>query len=791
MAGERPAPFDPAATARDPWALGAAFFLLVGGLMAGIFVPELRFAGVAMGIAVVFVWSRQLLSRSPDVVDLAAVCAVLLLAIGAGVSTQPRTSVEYVAWAIALVALLAILRRRFTDASARDRLLSIAGWIAIGFALVVSAIWTWQALGWVRAGGPGGVPPLQLDYPDDWFRNMNVLPVYLALMAPGVVHLWLVRGVRWPVVAGVLALGVVTLLSASRAAWLGLLLGLVAFLALRGLQGMTARSGGTFARSRRTLLLIAGGLALAVMAGWLSGGLRSVVEAAADIATLSSRLTIWRAALEAWAAHPVFGSGLGTITAELLDHGLATVAAGPAPHAHDIFIQLLAEAGVVGVIALAALTVALLLRAVRPGSGALVSPGPVRAAAAGALVAFAVDGLADNHTALGGIAVLVVANAALLAPAGLGAPVAGRWDRATRAATTVGLGTLGALVLVWGAGAIAWGRSQALLLEGSYATSGRVLELAYRLDPNLALYDRELAKVRRLEGRPGDADALLRRAAELNAADPNTWRTLGALALADGRLVDAIAPLQRSLALDATQLNTHLLLAMALDRLGRTDAADERYVSAILLQPRLLLSDGWAAIGVAPERLEALAATAWQRGTSDAAVSATRLAELAVVRADDAGLEQLIASRSVPEAESWQALLAAETGDPSTAAALLTESEPDGRTSVDYWANAALVHELAGLAPATARDYRLASLLREGRAPASSEPSLAYPVTRDANDFWMYARSTAWLTIDVGLRLPDPQRGGWLRLHDPGRIELASARAPRLAAERDRGGATP
>lgn len=773
MAGERPAAIELPTVLRDPWVIGATYFLLVGGLMAGIFIPELRFVGVLAGISVVLLWTRRVLPRTADAVDLAAVLVLLVLAVGSAASVGPRVSVEYVAWAIALVALLALLRRHFTDPTARDRLLATTGWIGIAFAVVVAAMWVWEAFGWVGAGGPGGVPPLQLDYADDWFRNMNVLPVYLGLMAPGVVHLWLMRGVRWPALAGIAGLGVVALLSASRASWLGLFLGLVVFVALGGWRGI-----GMPRLSGRAAVIAAVGMALLLIAGLASGGLGTVIEGALDIGTLSSRVTIWRAALDAWAAHPIFGAGLGTITSELLDHGLATIGSGPAPHAHNIFIQLLAEAGLAGVVALAVLGGAILLTALRTRTDV---PGPVRAAATAALVAFAVDGLADNHTALGGVAVLVVANVALLAPAQAGKPIHGRLARPVRLVLSIGLGAVAALMLVWGVGAIAWGRSQALLLEGDYHTSARVLEFAYRLDPQLALYDRELAKVRRLEGRSGEADALLRRATELNRADPNSWRTLGALALADSRVTDAIGPLLRSSELDATQLNTHLLLGIAFDRLGRAAQADERYVTAILLQPRLLLSDGWEAIGVAADRLEAIAADAWERGRTDPAISPGRLAELAVVRADRSGLDDLLARVVVPLADSWRAVLAAEAGDASRAQALLAASEADGRTSVDYWANAALVHQLAGLEAATARDYRLAALLREGRAPATSEPAFAYPVTRDANDFWMYARSTAWLTIDVGLRLPDPARGGWLRIHDPGRIELPSARAARLA----------
>lgn len=756
---------------RDPWAAGAVPWLLGGGLMTGIFVPEIRLLGIVAGAVLVAGWLR-VLPRGGDALDGAAAVALAMLAVGAAFSTQPRVSVEFAIYGVALVALLALLRRRFADAASRDRLLAVGGRIGVGVAVAVAALWLWEALGWTLDAGPGSVPPLQLDYSDDWFRNLNVLPIYLALLFPAVVHLWSVRGERWLAGAGIAAAGIVTLLSASRAAWIGIAAGALVFAALLGARRLPRPSRATAG------WLVAGGV-LALAALVLSGIARAVVEGASDFATVDTRLAIWRAALGAWTDHPIIGSGLGTIPAQLLAHGLAAADSGPAPHAHSMPIQLLAEAGIVGAAAIALVAAALVREARRNGAGV---PRAVRAAAAAALVAFAVGGLADNHTALGAIATLVVACAALLAPCAAGEPGMPRASRNAwlSGATTVLAAMALATVVTWAGAAIAWGRAQALVLEGRALAAASPLELAAALDPQLPLYTRELGKLRLAAGDGAAARDLLAAAAARNPDDPNAWRTIGVLDLVDGRPAAALPALERSLRLDASQIGSHLLVAIALDRAGRPDEADAVFAAAVLRQPGLLLSDGWSAIGIPPQRLATLAERAWRDGLAAEPRPAERLASLALSLLDADRLEVALAG-GVPAADAWRAALAAELGDTATARALLAASASDARNAAGYWSNAVLVDELAADETSLARDLRLAKLLREDRSRLAAEPGLADPVTRDGNDFWMYARATSWITVGVGLRLPTALQGNWLRIHAPDRIELPAAREPRVA----------
>lgn len=80
-------------------------------------------------------------------------------------------------------------------------------------------------------------------------------------------------------------------------------------------------------------------------------------------ATLSTREDIWRVALNIWERHPILGVGLGNFPDAYSDAPVAgkqflpSTIYEPPPHAHDIFLQLLAEQGILGFLAFLAILV--------------------------------------------------------------------------------------------------------------------------------------------------------------------------------------------------------------------------------------------------------------------------------------------------------------------------------------------------------------------------------------------------------------------------------------------------
>lgn len=786
-----------AARLTDPWCLAAVYFLLLGGLMSGIFVPELRLLGILLAAVVVADLVRNLGQRH-DAVDLAAAAALLLFAVGTLASTNPRASLEVLLFGIALLALFVRLRRRFAEPAARDRLLTVVGRVAAGVAVGVALLWIWESLGWWLGGAPG-LPPAGLDYSDDWFRNLNLLPVYLALSWPAVAHCLTRRGERWLSFATLAAMLLVTALSAARAAWIGIIAGVAVF----GLLLLLGRRP-EWRLSRRAAgwLLVAGAVLAAVEVA--TGVLSALLDGVTDLATLRVRADIWNAALARWGEHPLAGTGLGTITGELLRGGLAAEGRAPAPHAHSVPIQLLAEAGLVGVLAVLVGLAAIAWRALQL-RGAWGPDATIRSAAVAAVVAYAVDGLADNHSAIAAVDVLALANLALLAPAhsvpaGVGTPLTRDGSVASppftiaRAALGLGLLVLLGQALVWSAGVSAWGRAQAAMAGGAWVEADSQLELAVSLDPGLALYGRELGKLRAGLGDAGAGERLLARATDINPADPNASRAVGTLALSAGESEAAIEPLRRAAELDASRMESFLLLGVALDRARLSAEADDAYATAIVLAPSVLLSDGWAAIGVDPDRLLRLVDGALAVSASGEAASnlAPRRAELLVIIGDRDGLERLLETGRVPAADSWRAVAEAEAGNLAEAMRLLERSRGDGRRVFEYWTNAAFVQSLAGQKSDAERSYRLAQLLREAvTPPAAVRPPLLAPIGHDPNDFWMYGRTTSVLNWDAGLPLPSPFRGAWLRLHDPGAIEVPQLRQLRYPGAGSPAGARP
>jgi O-antigen ligase len=115
-----------------------------------------------------------------------------------------------------------------------------------------------------------------------------------------------------------------------------------------------------FLRGRR--LLLVGPLVVLVV---LVSAPSLVRERFATLTTssgeLSTRVDIWRAAANIWERHPFIGVGLGdfpTAYSELSIPGKAFLPATvfqPPPHAHNVFLQLLAEEGLLGLISFLAI----------------------------------------------------------------------------------------------------------------------------------------------------------------------------------------------------------------------------------------------------------------------------------------------------------------------------------------------------------------------------------------------------------------------------------------------------
>jgi O-antigen ligase len=139
----------------------------------------------------------------------------------------------------------------------------------------------------------------------------------------------------------VIALAAVTdVLTISRSGIVGVALGVVVvLLVLRPLGGAAWRFAGAV-----TLVVVAG-FALALRAG-VPAGYFSLDQAPQAADHLANRSQLWHAAIELWRTSPVVGVGAGNYELDLAQAGLPNVRT----HANSIYLQSLAELGVVGLL---------------------------------------------------------------------------------------------------------------------------------------------------------------------------------------------------------------------------------------------------------------------------------------------------------------------------------------------------------------------------------------------------------------------------------------------------------
>ena len=196
----------------------------------------------------------------------------------------------------------------------------------------------------------------------------------------------------WAALAGAAAMVAALVFSTARGAWL-------AAVAMAVVLGLLTRS--------RRVLAILGGLAV-LGAGVLiaSPDLRVQVPPLASAGGVNAhRLAIYRANLDVVHAHPVFGLGFGRYRAAAKPYYEPHPMADRRSHAHNNFLQMAAEAGLLGAAAFAFLFAVVLRR----GLAALPRAGTRWARACGAvlgLVGFLVGGLTqynfgDNEVAIG------------------------------------------------------------------------------------------------------------------------------------------------------------------------------------------------------------------------------------------------------------------------------------------------------------------------------------------------------------------------------------------------------
>ncbi|TMQ59979.1 MAG: tetratricopeptide repeat protein [Candidatus Eisenbacteria bacterium] len=313
------------------------------------------------------------------------------------------------------------------------------------------------------------------------------------------------------------------------------------------------------------------------------------------------RRAIWAGALRATAQRPVLGSGIGAFR-EAFDRSKGTtmkqleaVGGRTADQAHNHYLGLLAERGVLGLAAFAILT-ALSLGA---AAAALASGTPTMgrvlvAGLAGSVVALLAHGLADDNLSLVPHGTVLFANLGLLAAAPASA------KREARGTMWMGRAGMLAAFLAMSLSIVSFVAAGRALAAAARAEAGRA-DLAaadFRAASNLAPWrdDFAVGHAEQAEAwaRQGagslklmEAEAAYRRAIEVNGSDPVTRQELARLYLAHPDLWGdgvnrALKELRAAVAQNPFYAEIQNDLGVALLRAGDRGAAREAFGRAAL-----------------------------------------------------------------------------------------------------------------------------------------------------------------------------------------------------------------
>ncbi len=510
------------------------YLVFFGGGWQGIYTTELRstsvvLAGLALGVWAFVAWRRP--EWRPRSVLLPAIAACLAsLAISTVFSRHPRLSVEYLGYAIVLAALYLLLVRILAQPWFRARMAALITALAvvIGGLFLVRVVGHW--IDWWGLVGRISVPPLRPNFESLTFGNpAAVMTMSVLLTTVGVASIGVSSPGRRVVSGGlVVAAGLVTLLSGSRAGWLSVAGAIIASTVIL----LITPSGRGHARVLAgRLRSTAGRIAVALGAVGLAAGAAALAPAVllrTGAGGEDLRLGYLQAATRMFAESPIFGTGPGTWVAQRILYTDPPTVDYYIPHAHNVYAQTLAELGFVGTIAGFVLFVGVVTLIRR----AISSPNQ-RAWAMAAVFAsayFAAHQLLDLYTNFPSVMFAAALPIAWLdATATPTTTEPSRWRLRAGAWTVVGLAVAVAIGFLWSVEGPAADHSLATSLanDGEWADALRPARAAALEDPDIPAYQVTLGLTLARAGEHAEAAAAFRRAAAADSL-PEAWLNLAA-----------------------------------------------------------------------------------------------------------------------------------------------------------------------------------------------------------------------------------------------------------------------
>jgi tetratricopeptide (TPR) repeat protein len=317
-----------------------------------------------------------------------------------------------------------------------------------------------------------------------------------------------------------------------------------------------------------------------------------------------ARVAYYEIAWQEFTHHPLTGTGPFTFGLSLLQHR-SIPPDQPQAHAHDLALNVAAEMGLPGLIALAAT----IILVARHGRRALRSAGDSAAwahtAACGAsFVALGAHSLVDMPMMFPAVVLLMLG----ILAAGIVQPSKaqiearqGRPEQRIRQILPLALWSAVVATGWWSARVYAeYVRGERLLLDGAYQRGGDVLSGVARTDPNLALYDAEYAYACGLAAFHGNVVCLprgidsYRRALALETPHADWWANLAALHWQAGQGDRAVEAMRQATRYAPDAPDLWLNLGAYYEAQGSVELARQVYRHVLELDARWGYSGFWS-----------------------------------------------------------------------------------------------------------------------------------------------------------------------------------------------------
>ena len=530
------------------------------------------------------------------------------MAIATVMSGAPRLGIEYVAWSIVLTVLYLILQRLMASSFFRDRIMALATISAfvVGGMFVTMATATWFAW-WVEIGHLA-TPPLRPSLESLTFGNPSaVMTASVLLTASAVAYLGGGSRRRAAIAVAAVALAcAVVLLSGSRSGWLAVAIatGTTAILWLLVPRHRSAITTMVRSRAVRIATIPAVVVAIILLVAAAPGVIQRVAAGGE-----AYRTAFFAAAIRMFESSPLVGVGPGNWAPLRIPFTPATDVDYYIPHAHDIYLQTLAEYGVLG-LAAGIIVVVLLGRLLL---GAVRDADPVRArvgwCALFATIYFAahqtLDFYANAPSILLAFAIPIAWLDATANPAARAATAnATPGDHASVIRLPAGrvIAAIGIVAIVGSVALLGWAEVGAQSMDqgkrnldaGETSAAIDAIGAAIASDPAIPSYHFSMGLALARDGRLAEAETEFLRSASFDDL-PEAWLDLAAVRARLGDGAGSRDALTAAMRMGRQQAAVALGAGATYLELGDQQAAIDAFVQALLLGPSLAGDPWWTA----------------------------------------------------------------------------------------------------------------------------------------------------------------------------------------------------